>query len=407
MARFYKLTAEVARTVRKTELTAAEFRLWLYFIELDPFGDQYVELPPLIEILTECDISERTFYRAIAKFKKNLFDFQYDKAYIRNLQCKCSTVKNGSETVKNGSDDDKNGSEFAKSGSTSIYTELQTDQTLSEAREKIEQSFNAEPTEPLTPITEIKFNSPVNPVISFEDKFSAERTNKRTRGFNWLPDGPWVIDGKLDPNFRDFVANDWLKRFGGDIHQKRADVLQHFKKDPDNLAIAWEQYQGEYLDRVRNTQILLNNGQEIPKEYQDRLIANQRAITAELPPALNPIALPEVKPAAIAPALPQSIDHVVNEDGHKLKVFRASDLEVTPEEAAKNREWLSSQIKGMFGGKKAEIKPQLSELEQLNQWIHDPVLRPEALKRVMKSDRHKCLFDEEGNPCEVIECEEF
>jgi hypothetical protein len=120
--------------------------------------------------------------------------------------------------------------------------------------------------------------------------------------FDWLLDGPWKLDGKLDPNFRDFVANDWLKRFGGDIHSKRADVLSHFKKDPANLPIRWEQYQSEYLNRYESTQILLLNGVEIKPEYQDRLIANQRAITQSLPPEFNPLA----QPTAIAPQLPAS-----------------------------------------------------------------------------------------------------
>jgi hypothetical protein len=85
MARFFKLTPEMGKLLREN-LTLSEWKLWSLFVDYDSFGDKYVEIPPLIEILMECDISQATFYRAIAKFKKlNLFDFQYDKAYIRNL----------------------------------------------------------------------------------------------------------------------------------------------------------------------------------------------------------------------------------------------------------------------------------------------------------------------------------
>ena len=238
--------------------------------------------------------------------------------------------------------------------------------------------------------------------------------------FDWLPDGPWKLDGKLDPNFRDFVANDWLKRFGGDIHSKRADVLSHFKKDPANLPIRWEQYQSEYLNRYESTQILLSNGVEIKPEYQDRLIANQRAITQSLPPALNPlaqpiaIALPEPEsapqlPASTAdlslsktPELPQVIK---NEEGQTFKVWRASDNEIPPEQAEANRKFLSDALKNVFGKTaKKDTPPTMSLLEQLNVWINDPFLRQVAINQVNRnSDRFECLFNDEGVAYHVIE----
>ncbi|NJO94573.1 MAG: hypothetical protein HC820_10065, partial [Hydrococcus sp. RM1_1_31] len=56
--------------------------------------------------------------------------------------------------------------------------------------------------------------------------------------FDWVPDGPWLRDKKLEPSFIDWLANQWQKQYGGTIHQKRSDVLRHFKKDLANLAIA-------------------------------------------------------------------------------------------------------------------------------------------------------------------------
>ncbi|MGH2412670.1 MAG: hypothetical protein ACRDEA_03030 [Microcystaceae cyanobacterium] len=58
------------------------------------------------------------------------------------------------------------------------------------------------------------------------------------RHFDWIPDGPWKVVGKLDPNFVTWQALDWQKAYGGDLHKKKADVLRHFKKDSANLAIA-------------------------------------------------------------------------------------------------------------------------------------------------------------------------
>ncbi len=82
-------------------------------------------------------------------------------------------------------------------------------------------------------------------LISEESETEAEIVVVENRGkfatnkdpLNWLPPGPWNLDGKLDPNFRDWLAVEWKQRYGGTIHQKRADVLAHFRKDPANLVI--------------------------------------------------------------------------------------------------------------------------------------------------------------------------
>ncbi|MGL5035546.1 MAG: hypothetical protein ACRC6M_17305, partial [Microcystaceae cyanobacterium] len=299
----------------------------------------------------------------------------------------------------------------------------------------------------------------------------ARTIRNNTKGFRWLELGPWCIDGKLDPNFRDWLADNWLKQYGGDIHTQRANVLSHFKKDPDNLPIRWEQYQGEYRDRITNTQILLNNGVEIPEEYQDRLINNQRALTQSLPTELNPIATVEplqitrglvetaetaetaetvetakplqitrglvetVEPiTAIAPQpITAPVDFVKNEDGHILKVWKAPkpvEEPITPEQWAEAKEKIAAFTGGKFGfGKSSprnetpskkgvtedtntaialEIKAKKQAyFDQLNEWINDPILRNEAVKRAKASDCYKCLLDEEGIPYQVIWCEDF
>ena len=40
-------------------------------------------------------------------------------------------------------------------------------------------------------------------------------------------------------------------------------MLAHFRKDPANLPIRWEQYHNEFVHRVENTQIRLANGCQI------------------------------------------------------------------------------------------------------------------------------------------------
>jgi len=134
MARFFKLTPEMGRLLRKN-LTLSEWKLWSLFVDYDSFGDKYVEIPPLIEILTECDISSATFYRAIAKFKKlGLFDFQYDKAYIRNLSASIDlTLTHENPTLTHENPTLTHENPTLTHENRSIYTESKILKTLSDA----------------------------------------------------------------------------------------------------------------------------------------------------------------------------------------------------------------------------------------------------------------------------------
>jgi hypothetical protein len=87
MLKHYPLTPDLAKKLRNAQLTAAEWRLWSYLVTLDPFGDRYEDMPDLLTIKQECDISKSAFYRAIAKFQDHeLFDTQPVKIAFRNLQ---------------------------------------------------------------------------------------------------------------------------------------------------------------------------------------------------------------------------------------------------------------------------------------------------------------------------------
>ena len=83
--KFYPLTSTITTMLRKAKLTAAEWRIWSYLIEIDPWGDRYQDLDSL-DVMSKCNCSRATFYRAIAKFQKlGLFDIQ-DKGFsFRNL----------------------------------------------------------------------------------------------------------------------------------------------------------------------------------------------------------------------------------------------------------------------------------------------------------------------------------
>jgi hypothetical protein len=83
--KFYPLTGDVTTKLRKGKLTAAEWRIWSYLVEIDPWGDRYQDINSL-DVMSKCDCSRATFYRAIAKLQKlKIFDIQDQGFSIRNL----------------------------------------------------------------------------------------------------------------------------------------------------------------------------------------------------------------------------------------------------------------------------------------------------------------------------------
>lgn len=312
------------------------------------------------------------------------------------------------------------------------------------------------------------------------------------RRFNWVSEGPWLIDGKLDSNFVDWQAQEWQKSYGGSIHKKRGDVLRHFKKDPANLVIAWEQYRSEHLHRYENAAVRMQNGLEIKPEEQQQLLAHSRAVSQPLPEEMNPvasrvavgsfIALPSSRseerevvdiPAEVVDFSKASVSlrevvetpiarDVCGGDGSLSSFKNASDLPrveaetltgrdvwhcnqgsfsertqelgnspetnsfQAPEQAenpAAYRQWQAKpiedepvcveQFQALFAsfsqGLSMRVKEgkhrqsEVSELDELNQWLADPILRREVMPRVIKSDRYTLDFDDYGSPLRVVE----
>jgi len=457
MTLFYKLTTDKANQLLNANLPRSSWELWTWLTTLDPFGNQTIPLS-WEKAHEAIGISKTTFYRAL----KTLINSGL--LISRKIAHFCVSFKNGTQDPEEKIESQKSSSEF-QNCDPSLYIDLEINQILSEG-ESQENAENApEPASktvaPNSPTTaEVIQNASANPISQREEKFSAaDCTKKHTKGFNWLPEGPWNLNNKLDPNFRDWLAKDWQGLYGGTIHQKRADVLSHFKKDPANLAIRWEQYQSEFLNRVQNTQILLSQGVAIKPETQDKLLANHRALTAELPAELNPIANqtiaaevtevaalpgptpeaeatapahaegqePEAETPSKSSALPQtpSKNFVTNQEGQRLKVFQRPEVAEEDRDPSKLREMLQGFLKGFGKSRSTPVQhqpvtenleqainreqkaKQQAYLDELNAWIADPLLRDEAVKKVFASESYKCLFDEDGTPYQVVYCEEF
>jgi len=74
------------------------------------------------------------------------------------------------------------------------------------------------------------------------EPFGRPRKTAKEIAWEWLPDGPWKKEGQLDNEFWQWLALQWMSQFATDIHQARANVYSHFKKDSNNLEIRWKEY---------------------------------------------------------------------------------------------------------------------------------------------------------------------
>ena len=83
--KFYPLTSRIINLLRQGNLTAAEWRIWSYLVELDPWGDRYENFDYL-SVMSICNCSKATLYRTIAKFQSlKIFDFQARGLCLKNL----------------------------------------------------------------------------------------------------------------------------------------------------------------------------------------------------------------------------------------------------------------------------------------------------------------------------------
>ena len=120
---FYPVTPAAAQKLRKANLTASEWKIWSYLVEVDPWGDRYHEVET-INLLSACEVSKATYYRAIAKFQEEkIFDFQ-DKGFnVRNL--------NGIKKIK----DEKVVSKLRIPDSQNCENSLKNEKTVAEMRQ--------------------------------------------------------------------------------------------------------------------------------------------------------------------------------------------------------------------------------------------------------------------------------
>ena len=514
-ASFIQIPIDLIRYVSERKLSGLQYRLWLHLFALDPFGDRYVPIPSPEEIALELGVCARSISRAAQRLiDLDLFDFNVNSWSAKNTIINKSGKKSPrtkrsnfgqkdpgctNETKKS---DSRQKDPTDKPGATNnrhsepSHTVSDLKQTLSYESEGQENKANIEDIEPIADYwledevdcttlvksedlkegsnsarvelirnkkSDVDENITAEIVYLNSDSDVVVNSIASKNPFNWLPPGPWNVGGKLDPQFRDWLAIEWKNRYGGTIHQKRADVLSHFRKDPANLAIRWEQYSDEYLDRYQNTQMRLANGLAIGQEEQKQLIENHGALTKPLPETLSPVAANKQTTTnrlvavstkerssriddrtKLVKELPSNTTNLENNfpsnenkvhavlrdtliqknwlgnnkftiDWQQLKEEEKPDNPVAyrnwqpeeierPADPSQIQEFLRSfRLRSSMPTVKQQVEPN-NELKKLNAWLKDDILYPEAVKRA-KAAGYEIEYSCEGVAMLILESE--
>ena len=126
----------------------------------------------------------------------------------------------------------------------------------------------------------------------------------------------------------------------------------------------------------------------------------------------QPSCEPSSNDAAVTKATVNNASEEVNSNSATFKASPESDKsQVAPSEQPKSEpppNWertkngLGAMFKKMPGAEGSEMKPESeSEYQKLKAWVKDPILRKEAMPRIMNSEIYDPIFDEYGNIIDI------
>jgi hypothetical protein len=81
------------------------------------------------------------------------------------------------------------------------------------------------------------------------DPFYKTRLKSQDVMWVWLPDGEWILDGGLNPEFWNWMATSWMSKFNCTIHEAKSNVISHFRKQPEQLVLKWDEYSSQKLKK--------------------------------------------------------------------------------------------------------------------------------------------------------------
>ncbi len=179
----------------------------------------------------------------------------------------------------------------------------------------------------------------------------------------------------------------WAKRvenspFGTNqlVLTPEAYVKASIRKKPEQALDMFESFQGEMGKRVENFQIRKAHDCVITAGEEEQI----QAIAPYAAPTISAPVLPPTK----EPEAPDS------ENTEAYKLYQPKQVEAAPPPAGISE--MLKQVTARLSMPKASSVEVSSELDELNRWIADPLLRPEAVQRVMASDLYTIEYNEEG-----------
>lgn len=214
-----------------------------------------------------------------------------------------------------------------------------------------------------------------------------EWKNRQQRQFNWLPLAdeqgnpyPWVINGKLDRVFHQWLGQRWMEKFKcADIFQAKADVLSYMINNPERLEVKWLEYQEFMHAKFSNAQVRLQNGCDISEREKEELRRHSGALTRSLPDT-SPLSM-------IAPE----------------KVELPPQLQASPpptQKQAKQINLLQELPKVTRSMPKAKEPTPKNEIEEINLWLADPILRKEVQHKAFS--KFECVLNENGEAIQAV-----
>ncbi|MBH8566768.1 hypothetical protein I8748_32230 [Nostoc sp. CENA67] len=302
---FYPLQRAELLALRDSDLARGPFYVHLCMRFENPWCDR----PFAISVGQFCKrwhIPESNFYRAISKLQEmQILDWEPREIFF---YWKSPTSENQFPVVgdspSSGSNSPSSGSEIPSSESNSPSSgnlrspEPLIDKAFSDDEIQTIQ-INSEPihtyldendeSEKQLLIQEPKSQSPTTLLNQSEssqqnkltriDPFFARRPKPQEIEWDWVPDGEWKIDGKLDANFVDWHARRWMQKYGAiDIHEARKNVRAYYRNDPRRLADDWQEYHEATLHKAANIATRQSNGINVPEAEKAAIAKHQAAL---------------------------------------------------------------------------------------------------------------------------------
>ncbi|WP_414755528.1 hypothetical protein, partial [Anabaena sp. CCY 9910] len=287
------------------------------------------------------------------------------------------------------------------------------------------------------------------------DPFFNRRPKPQEIEWDWVPEGEWKVDGKLDANFVDWHARRWMQKYGAlDIHEARKNVRAYHRNDPRRLADDWQEYHEATLHKATNIAVRQSNGINVPSQEKEAIAKHQAALrpsdksvvrsqyeeVKQYIPCVehekfSMFSATEVHMIAAEKDIDwdaleqqtqdweqeqiQAPEDADNPQAYTLRSASSSDKEywarvyaARSQDVEKSVEvFASSPVKDVIAKiassmsmPKEKMKCATNDLEQLNSWLQDPteVLRKEAV-RIAKLRGYQIELDETGNPMRISE----